>query len=282
MIPDPKNPLPSPTSIILDVLSKTPRLTIKELHRAYLNRSEQLMSLQGFYKLFSQLQRQRILVKDGKLVSIDAGWVHAVKAFSLQLESTYLQPNPSTANILVEEGRSNEFEFPSVIRMDDFWYHALVTVAHFYRNHEHPDKNAYNYNHHCWFQVVRSNSEQSLGDTYASLGMDWIIVSGSDTFIDQLVESMVKGKGLRFAISKPPAFKDNQYIVVVGDFIFETQLPLYIYELFEDVYSSVISITDAGLQKLEDFIRLPAKTTLKISRDAVRAKALRSQILVCL
>lgn len=278
MIPDPKNPKPDPSSVVIDILSKRPRLTVKELYQQFIRKSEKQMTLQGFYKLLQQLQEKRVIVKDGKLLSIDAGWVHAIIDFTAQLRNTYLQSNPSTANILLKEGEWNEFEFPTVIDMDNFWYHALVMVAHYYGEQEHNDKNVYNYNDHCWFQVIRSGSEQTLGDTYADMDMEWYLVAGSHSFVDGLVESMVENETLHYTLSNGEGFKQNEYVVVIGDYIFETALPKYIYEMMESVYERVHVVTDPALGSIEDLIRLPAKTTLRISRDKKRAQRLRKLI----
>lgn len=281
MIPDPKNPKPDTSSIIIDILSKTPRLTVKELFSKCIVQSNRQMTLQGFYRLLSQLQGKRVIVKDGKLLSIDAGWVHAVIDFSNQLRTTYLQTNPSTANILVGEGECSEFEFHTVIDMDNFWYHALVIVMHYYVEHSHADKNVYNYNDRCWFQVIRSGSEQALGDMYADMGAEWYLVAGSDSFIDSLVENMIDTKKLHYKISHDRMFDRNYYIVVIGDYIFETRLPKYIYDMMETVYERVTAITDPTLQSLEEFIRLPGKTKLNVSRNERRALALRKKIQTC-
>ncbi len=278
MIPDPKNPKPDTSSVVIDILSKRPRLTVKELYQQFTRKSDKEMTLQGFYKLLQQLQEKRVLVKDGKQVSIDAGWVHAVLDFATKLRSTYLQPNPSTANILLKAGESNEFEFPTVIDMDNFWYHTLVMIAYYYAEQEHKDKNVYNYNDHCWFQVIRSGSEQTLGDTYMAMSMEWYLVAGSTTYIDGLVEGMIHSKLLHYTTSGDADFGNNYYVVVIGDFIFETALPNYVYSMMESVYSTVHAITDPALQSIEELIRLPAKTTLKIARDQKRAEAIRRKI----
>lgn len=278
MIPDPKNPMPAASSVVIGILSKRPRLTVKELYQQFSRNSDKKMTLQGFYKLLQQLQEKRIIVKDGKLLSIDAGWVHAVVDLAAQLRNTYLQSNPSTANILLNEGESNEFEFPTVLDMDNFWYHALVMVTHYYGDRDHKDKNVYNYNDHCWFQVIRSSSEQTLGDTYADMGMDWYLVAGSTSFVDGLVESMIENEKLHYKLSNGEGFKKNEYVVVIGDYIFETALPKYIYGMMESVYERVQAVTDPSLGSIENLIRLPAKTTLRIARDKKRAASVRKTI----
>jgi hypothetical protein len=278
MIPDPKNPHPEKETFVIDILSRTPRLTVKQLYEQFSQKWPKKMTLQGFYRLLAELQKKRVIVKDGKLLSIDAGWVHAVMDFSERLKATYLQANPTTANILVGEGESTSFEFPTVIDMDNYWYHALVIVTHYYAEHPSDDVHVYNYNDHCWYQVIRSGSEQALGDTYAHMGLDWYLVAGSSSYIDGLVSGMIQGKAFHYTQSEKLDFPENYYVVVIGDFIFETELPKYIFEMMESVYDRVQAITDPALQSIEDLIRLPAKTTLKISCNAKRAEEIRTKI----
>jgi len=278
MILDPKNPIPDSEAIIIDILSRLPRLTVKELHDKFLKKSNKKLTLQGLYYLLGNLQKKRIIVKDGKQFSIDAGWVHAVMDLADRLKNTYLQSKFAVANILVDEGESSSFEFPNVVEMDNFWSHTLVLVSHYYSENDHKDSNVYNYNDHCWFQVVRVGSEQTLGDTYERMGLKWYLIAGSMSYIDQLVPSMIRGKKLYFVQSEVVKFPENYYVVVIGDFIFETALPKYVFDMMKSVYNRVQSVTDPALQSIEELIRLPAKTTLTISRDANRAEEIRSKI----
>lgn len=278
MVPDPKNPFPDNETIVIDILSRRPRLTVKDLYVQFLKKSRKKLTLQGFYHLIANLQKRRVIVKEGKLLSIDAGWIHAAINLVEKLKSVYLQPGLTTANILMDEGDSTTFEFPNVIDMDNFWGHALVIVSHYYAENKHMDPNVYNYNDHCWFQVTRIGSEQTLGDTYANMGLKWYLVAGSMSYIDRLVPSIIKGKGFYYQQNDKMGFPENYYVVVIGDFIFETALPKYVFDMMESVYSRVQSVTDPALRSIEDLIRLPAKTTLTISRDARRAAKIRSKI----
>lgn len=278
MIPDPKNPFPNNETIVIDILSRRPRLTVKELYAQFLKKSRKKLTLQGFYHLLANLQKRRVIVKEGKLLSIDAGWIHAAIDLVEKLKSVYLQSGPTTANILMDEGDATTFEFPNVIDMDNFWSHTLVIVSHYYAENKHADPNVYNYNDHCWFQVIRVGSEQTLGDTYTHMGLKWYLVAGSMSYIDRLVPSIIKGKGFYYQQKDKKIFPENYYVVVIGDFIFETALPKYVFDMMESVYGRVQSVTDPALRSIEDLIQLPAKTTITISRDARRADKIRSKI----
>src|SRR3990167_1965939 len=159
MIPDPKNLKPEAATVVIDILSQKPRLTMKELNEYFQKKYQPGMSIQWLYKIVKNLIVQRVLVKEGGLLSVDASWIHNLLNFADKLKQTYLENDATAANIILNEGESKSFTLEKPIEMDNFWNHTLITVLHYYTTHEHKDKNVYNYNHRSWYQLVRTASE---------------------------------------------------------------------------------------------------------------------------
>ena len=77
MIPDSKNPYPMAESVVLDVLSTRPRLSVRELYALFLQKNTKKISIQAFYALVRKMIDQRILVKEGQaLLSTHRGLRH--------------------------------------------------------------------------------------------------------------------------------------------------------------------------------------------------------------
>jgi len=72
--------------------------------------------------------------------------------------------------------------------------------------------------------------------------------------------------------------KPNYYAVVIGDFVFETALPNYIYELMENIYNNVTDISKFNAQDILFLINQPGRTSLTISRNKRRASKIREEI----
>ncbi len=278
MIPDPKHPNASSTAIVLDILSKKPRLTVKDLYDFFCERYEPGMSLQGFYNLIKKLAANRVLVKEGKLVSIDGSWIYNLLNFTNVLQQNYFGTNAAAATILLDEGESKTFTLDSVIGMDNFWWHALIIVIFYYATEEHKDKNAYVYVHHSWFQLIRTSSEQALNDAYSQHNMRLYHVDGSLSFLDSLTPQLIAGKNVDARHEIINEFGPNYYVVVIGDFIFETKLPVHIYDRMEEIYTSVTKMTQFDSSKILNLVIEPARTNLTISRDKKRAKKIRKRI----
>lgn len=237
------------------------------------------MTIQGLYKLVKKMIEQRVLVKEGHFISIDAAWIHNLINFTETLKRTYLASEVVMSNILLKEGETKTFTFEKVIDMDNFWWHILATLMHYYSSQEHPDKNVYNYNDHSWFQLVRTESEQALAEAFEESGMRWYLVSGSQSFLDTLVGNMIEMKGFHYCQVLPrKVFGPNQYIEVIGDFIIETSLPKFIHELMERLYSRVSSIREFNAQDISMLLRQPGRTALTLSRDRKQALRLRKKI----
>lgn len=279
MIPDPKNKELTPESVILDILSRKPRLAMRELYEYFQKKYRPGMTIQGLYKLVKQLTIQRVLVKEGHLVSIDASWIHTLINFTATVKWTYLESEAATANILLKEGESKTFTFERVVEMDNFWWHILATVIHYYSEHEHKDQNVYNYNAHSWFQLVRTDSEQALAEAFEQKDMEWYLVTGSESFLDTLVGSVIESPRFYYRqVPRGELFEPNKYVEVIGDFIIEASLPNYIYELMEKVYDRVRTIGEFNAQDILTLINQPGRTHLTISRDKRRAEVLRNKI----
>lgn len=279
MIPDPKNPYISTEEIILDILAQKPRLPVKDLFEFYSGRVPKSMSIQGFYKAIRGLVKKRVLVKEGHLVSMDAAWIHNLINFGEILRQTYMDTETTVANILVKEGERKTFTFDTPMAMDNFWTHALIVVAHYYYEHAHADKHVYCYNHHSWFHLIKTAQEQSLASAYREGGMNLYVVSASNKFLDTLAELFMESKDFHYKLTKPIGILvQNYYVTVMGDYLFETKLPKYIYEMMEDVYHRVQNISEFNAQEMLDLIHLPGKTELTISKDKKRAEQVRQAI----
>lgn len=252
---------------------------MRELFEYFQKKFKPGMTLQGIYKVVKNLIQQRVLVKEGNLVSLDASWIHNMMSFTETLKRVYLQNDTTFANIILEEGESKSFRFETVIGMDNFWTHALVTIAHYYAEQKHHDKNVYNYNHHSWFQLMPTNNEQTLAETYHHMDMSWYQVIGSKLFLDTLATQFIDNEDFHFVqIEAGILLKPNYYVVVIGDFITETALPNYLFERMEKLYQNVKTVSGFNAQDILMLVKQPGRTTLTISRNKKRALRVREEI----
>lgn len=283
MIPNKNNPSPTLESYVLDILSDRPRLTVKETYELFLQKSPRSISIQAFYALIHKMIKQRILVKENQTLVIDASWIDALLQFSQKIKTSYLENNASMTNIILHPGEMKEFTFENVMAMDNFWMHALIIMSYYYRKNPHPnDQGVYVYNYHSWFEIVKSGQEQSLAESYEQGGMSYYLLSGSHLYLDKVVKDTIDINNFYYKTIDPVRdLGKNYYITVIGDIIFETQLPKYINEIIEDIYLKVKNISEFDRQEIINAILLPAKTVLKISHNKIRAKQLREEIKGC-
>lgn len=281
MIPDPKQPNASPAAIVLDILARKPRLPVKDLYEFFSQRYTPGMSLQGFYNLLKKLTNERVLVKEGKLISIDGSWIYNLLNFSNVLQQNYFGEGAASASILLSEGESKTFTLDSVIGMDNFWWHADIVIILYYATTEHKDKNVYVYVHHSWFQLIRTGSEQTLNDAYAQHGMHLYHVDGSLSFLDSLTPQLIPGENVSVRHKVIPEFGPNYYVMVIGDFIFETSLLRYIYNAMEEIYATTKDMSSFDADSMRALIHQPVRTSLTISRNKKRAELVRRRIRAC-
>lgn len=283
MIPNPYEEKPSPESVILDILSRKPGITSKEAYAFFLDKYKVGMSVQGFYKIIKRLLGDRVIAKTDGRLSLYSAWVNNLMKFAKQAALTHLDANASPVTIILEEGEKKSFEFDTPIEMSTFWDHALLTVAYYYKDsQEISDKNAYSKNFYSWIQLLRTSDEAQLINLYSDLEMDWSMASGSKSLLNRLVFQIYNEKNFHFTIYPEltgyGTGKNNFHVTVIGDFIFETKLPEYIFKDIQRMFDFVRNLSEFNAEEMQKVVLQTGKTVLTITRNAKRADDIRKEI----
>lgn len=276
-------------SIIIDILSKKPRLTTGELYDFYLAKKGKKITIQGFYKLIRQMLERRIFVKEGAHLSLDSFWIKNLLNLAEVVKQSYMENKIGAMDVILEEGENKTFIFENIEAMDNFWCHSLNTVINFYGHNEHKDKNGYSRNFYSLFQIARTQSENVLADTYQLAGSHWYMASGSESFLNKLVAKIMEVENYHQFIYDFEKFKNeqakkgneiekNHWVTVIGDFIFEARIPKYIFEIIEKIYQEVNSLPEYNARRINDLFFEPGKSELIISRNKKRADLIRETI----
>lgn len=277
----------APESLILDILSKKAKLSSKEIYEHFSQKYPKKMTIQGFYKVIRKMLDDRILLKDGQLISLDSFWIGKVIEFSRNIERTYSLAGPTSANILLEEGESRTFEFENVFSMDNLWSHGMNLARQYYSNHDHDDRNAYSRNYFSVFHIARTESESTNLQYFESSKMEWFMASGSNTFLNHLPAKLIEEENYHQFVFDYEAYvakhenkkiEKNYWVTVIGDFIFEAQFPKYIFELLEKIYEETQSIAEFNANKISSLFQEPGKALLIISHDKKRAAEIRGEV----
>lgn len=283
MIPNPYEERPSPESVILDILSRKPGITSKEAYAFFLDKYKNGMSVQGFYKIIKRLLGDRVIAKTDGRLSLYSAWVNNVMKFAKQAALTHLDQNASPVTIILEEGEKKSFEFDTPIEMSTFWDHALLMVAYHYKDSEEPvDKNAYSKNFYSWIQLLRTSDEALLINLYSDLEMQWSMASGSKSLLNRLVSQIYNEKNFHFIIYPEltgyGTGRNNFHVTVIGDFIFETKLPEYIFKDIQRTFDSVRNLSEFNADEMQKVVLQTGKTVLTITRNVKRAEEVRAEI----
>lgn len=229
---------------------------------------------QGMYAALRKLIKAEIVVKHKAQVSLNVTWLTKLDSFA-SLASHFYSSNARSGSFLdLADGDRISYEFKSANATDAFWIHVLLLLIEAY-----PEAVFLAYNPHCWFFLVRPESERTLRDVIIRKKSQYLVMVGGKRPLDRAIRKEFDGKRSQYAMRESPLFKKNNYYVnVIGDYVIEVWVDAAHAEAIERLYRSAESFVPEVEDELRDIINSKGKTKLVVSRDKKKAEKLRRML----
>lgn len=256
------------------------QLIISHLQKGPLSTSDLLSALQkkrigttkqGMYAVLRKLIKAEIVVKHKTQLSLNAAWLTKMERF-VSLASHFYSSGVGSGNFLdLTDGEHISYAFKSANSTDAFWIHVLLLLTEAY-----PEAAFLAYNPHCWFFLVRPESERTLRDVIVRNKSQYLVIVGGKQPLDRAIRKEFDGKGSQYSMrEKPLCKKNNYYLNVIGDYIIEVTIDVAQANAIERLYNSAKSFTPDIEDELRDIITSKGRTRLVVSRDKKKAEKLR-------
>ena len=254
---------------IISHLQKGPLSTVGLL--SFLRKTRRGTTKQGMYAALRKLVKAEVVVKHKTQVSLNATWLTRIETF-VSLANHFYASNARSGNFLdIVDGDRISYEFKNANATDTFWIHVLLLLVEAY-----PGATFFAYNPHCWFFLVRPESERTLRDVIVRNKSQYLVAVGGRRPLDRAIKREFDGKRSQYAMRESPLFKKNNYYVnVIGDYVIEVWIDVAHAEAIERLYRSAESFTPEIEDELRDIINSKGKTKLVVSRDKKKAEKLR-------
>lgn len=228
---------------------------------------------QGFYAALRRLKAEDCVIVQKKTVALNTTWIQKMRNLIVGMGRVYTDDTGAIGILSLADKESVSYSFATIQQLDAFWGHAQNIVVH-----ATPVSDpVYTYDPHYWFYIGRKDTEHALVDEVTSLGKQFLMTVGGDTALDKAIKGDFNTELRQYHIQR--LFDDDTYyVVVIGDFIFETRLDKKATELIEEIYQRNKAITGIVAQMLAQIPKMRVRSRLKISRNRTRAMKLKAKM----
>lgn len=228
---------------------------------------------QGFYAALRRLKAEDTVVVHKKTAALNTTWIQKMRDQLAQIDNAYAAGGDVADVLALADKESISYSFHSIQQLDAFWGHTQNIVIRATPVGE----PVYTYDPHYWFYIGRKETEHALVDEVTSLGKQFLMTVGGDTPLDKAIRSDFNTDLRQYHIQR--LFDDDTYyVVVIGDFIFETRLDNRASELIEEIYQHNTEITGIVSQMLGQISKMRVRSKVKISRNRTRAMKLKAKM----
>ena len=228
---------------------------------------------QGFYAALRRLKAEDSVVVHKKVVALNTTWIQKMRDAVSKMGHAYTQGGEASDILSLADKESISYSFNTIQQLDAFWGHMQNIIVHATPANE----PVYTYDPHYWFYIGRQDTERALVDEVTSLGKQFLMTVGGDTPLDKVIKPEFNTELRQYHIER--LFDDDAYyVVVIGDYIFETRLDEKIVRAVEDVYMRHAKLTGEAAQELAHIPKIKVRARLKISRNRLRARKLKAKL----
>jgi len=262
--------------LVFSILVEGEPKTLTQLHREIKQRYRTSVSFQAVIKAVQALLAHRVLVKQGKLYSLNKDWVFETRAFFDRLYAELFKVKKPMKRI--ELGKEiTVYTVGNLFELDRLWNDLLTNWA----QRETQDKMNVWWGRHCWWLIPRLQEEDILHDLFAKLGIQTYNLLTRNTLLDKLSVKYYagKGKGEHIKIKKSIKLDKDTHVSAFGEFLVKFEIPKEISDQLERIYQTTKSVEDLDLKKVVDFFKQNAEIEVTVIKDKLIADKIKEEII---
>jgi hypothetical protein len=224
--------------LVLELLEKP--LTAKSLI-SILEKKKNAISYASLYDQLNKLIDKHILIKTGKMYSINAEWFQKIRDLF----------TPKNQYIL-KKGEKMRYQLKKLSRAEMYWKHIMHSLYVSY-----PDESVYMYNPHSFWSLIpgRTESEDTYVEHHEKNKRNGYYILGGTTIHDINLRKKYSAQYFKVDIQAKDLFKRNEYITVLGDLVFTMSLPTALAKKIDKIYLDTKTEEDIlrAIAELEDY-----------------------------
>ncbi|HRH93816.1 MAG TPA: hypothetical protein PKV72_04785 [Candidatus Peribacteria bacterium] len=270
---DPLHPI---FNAILEIVSKSPGISMGELHKELKARNVDV-SLQHLYRTVTRMTDEQVLLKTKGKVSINLMWASYLQFFAEQTKAAAVDSHKNMPMFPLKEGERKVFELDTLADVETIWNHLLVQLYGIT-----PDvKMLFKYYSHAWWQLGEKAGQKEIYKRIADAGIRCHWLFGSTSFLDTHVAEVNNKVFLAKCTDTPPFPAEGYNTNVYGEYILECIFPDNITKHFAFLFRSVKSMKEFDARLVSDLFGMKGKYKVTVWRNWRQADTVRAKIAQC-
>jgi hypothetical protein len=221
---------------------------------------------QALYKALRKLLKNEVLNKTGGVYSLNRTWLQKVREFSNRhIKETKAVDIINVLNF--EDGESVTYRFKNPFLLDITWGHLYDII--FEANERYWVM--LNHHPHEWLMLSRPETERFwLNQINKERKMMLFTISGS-TLLDKKFKSEWSSDYVKINLGESYNLKPNQYLSVVGDFVFEITTDPEFEKEVNSFFNKNKTIDELAQKQIQAISKKKYKSKLKLSKNKRKA-----------
>ena len=231
--------------------------------RSYLSAQKKSLSLTSLYEQLNKLVEKHILIKTGKMYSLNKEW--------LQYMRDLLHPRNE---YILSAGEKMKYQLTELSRAEMYWKHIMHSLYISY-----PNEAIFMYNPHSFWSLIpgRKASEDNYVNHHEKNKRYGYYVLGGTTIHDINLRKQYSARYYKVDIHYIESFSRNEHITVIGDLVFTMKIPIALAKKIDQLY---LSLTDETIlaREIGELEKHTWRIDSKIEHNAKKAQILRRRI----
>lgn len=217
---------------------------------------------QAMYLALRKLLKEEVLNKTKANYSLNRVWLQKIKAFAER--HTSISNITGYTNILdFEDGDSVTYQFKNPFLLDIIWGHLHDIIF------EVNEKNSVmlNYHPHEWLILSRTDTESFWLNQINKQEKMVLFSIGGSTYLDTQFRNTWSSPHIKINIGESYGLKNNQYLSVIGDYIFEITTELEFEKEITNFFKNHKKIDEVAQKQIHALSKKKYKSKLKLSKN---------------
>jgi len=260
--------------MVFSILVEDKAKTLTQLHRELIRKYHVSVSFQAVMKAVHSLLFSHVLVKEGKVYSLNKDWIFETRNFFDRLYTEHFKVKRLMKR--VELGKEIAvYTVHNLLELDRLWNDILTQWA----KEEQEDKRNCWMGRHAWWLIPRLQEEDTLHDFMIERGVKTYNVWRENAMLDKIAAKYYSRKNEFAKIMTRIRLPKDSHIAAFGANVIKFEIPHNLSEKLEKIYHHTKKLGDLDIKHAIDVFKENAEIEFTVIKDKFLADKVKEEVI---